>query len=350
MRRLARLQADFRPAWLVTAILVLALAAGCSFISGGDSGIVYVSDTDGDPEIYRVDPETGESIRLTNNGAADEEPRWSPDGRQIAYVSHEFNDREINVVDKDGEERSRLTNNPGPDASPRWSPADSKLAFLSQSEEDGTKLPRVYSVALESREIKRVTFDGAIAELGNWSPDGQWIVFARQEPEADRGLWLRNPEGVNLLRLTEGADSQPRWSPNGKYIVFVREEGDARAIHIIERNEDDSWGERADTTRLTQGSYDDYSPVWNSNNKTLAFVSNRDGNPEIYTMQADGADQLRLTINTADDLSPDWSPDGKRLVFVTYLYGSADILVMNADGTEQRRLTEDDSQETAPDW
>ena len=335
---------------LAVAALVLALAAGCSFMPTGDSPIVYVSDTDGDQEIYLVHPGTGESSRLTNNSTPDEDPRWSPDGEMVAYVSRESGDKEINVISREGENLSRLTNNPGLDSSPRWSPEQQVLAYVSESQDEGEDGSEIYAISLEDREIDQVTFEGPTEELGDWSPDGQWLIFYNVEPVEDRGLWLRNPTGVNLLRLTEGEDSQPAWSPDGKYISFVRQQEEAQVIFLARPAKGGSWQDGVDETRLTHGGFDDYSPVWHPNGKTLAFVSTRDGNPEIYTMQADGANQHRLTSNSAQDTSPVWSPSGKQLAFVTDLYGSADILVMNSDGSEQKRLTKNGGEDIAPDW
>ncbi|TMF27887.1 MAG: DUF5050 domain-containing protein, partial [Chloroflexi bacterium] len=71
----------------------------------------------------------------------------------------------------------------------------------------------------------------------------------------------------------------------------------------------------------------------------LVFTSNRDGNNEIYAMNADGTAQTRLTNNTAPDVAPVASPDGKKVVFTRTSGGNTDIFVMNADGTAQTRLT-----------
>ena len=49
----------------------------------------------------------------------------------------------------------------------------------------------------------------------------------------------------------------------------------------------------------------------------IVFVSNRDGNSEIYKMEYDGSHQVRLTNNAAEDLSPDWSPDGSKIAFIS---------------------------------
>lgn len=60
--------------------------------------------------------------------------------------------------------------------------------------------------------------------------------------------------------------------------------------------------------RLTENKVDDYSPTWSADSTKIAFVSQRDGNPEIYVMDADGKNQRRLTRNLANDMFPAWNP------------------------------------------
>ena len=106
------------------------------------------------------------------------------------------------------------------------------------------------------------------------------------------------------------------------------------------------------------------APAWSPDGSMIAFVSARDGNPEIYVMDADGDSAARLTNNDSTDGSPVWSPDGSQFAFVRYLpmvgfdrdgkevvqASNAEIFVMNADGGGQRRLTFNEVQDVAPSW
>ena len=87
------------------------LVAACG--TGSNNQIVYVSDKDGDSEIFLLDPKTGKTIQVTDNGSRDLSPRLSPDGRRIVYLSDESGDLEINLVDRKREEVNRLTYNAG---------------------------------------------------------------------------------------------------------------------------------------------------------------------------------------------------------------------------------------------
>ena len=68
-------------------------------------------------------------------------------------------------------------------------------------------------------------------------------------------------------------------------------------------------------------------------NGKFAFVSNRDGNGEIYTMNADGTGADQHHQQPGSDVDPAWSPDGTKIAFTTNRDGNDEIYVMNADGT-----------------
>ena len=92
------------------------------------------------------------------------------------------------------------------------------------------------------------------------------------------------------------------------------------------------------------------TPAWSPDGRKLAFVSQRDGNSEIYVMNADGSAQENLTRQPASDSHPSWSRDGRRIVFVSRRDGNAEIYVMNADGSGLRNLTRTPSDDLDPAW
>ena len=88
-----------------------------------------------------------------------------------------------------------------------------------------------------------------------------------------------------------------------------------------------------------------------SNTGRIVFTSLRDGNFEIYVMDADGGNQENLTNHPASDKQPDWSPDGTKIAFVSSRKGGVyQIYVMDTDGKNVIRLTDGAGQKTNPDW
>jgi dipeptidyl aminopeptidase/acylaminoacyl peptidase len=88
------------------------------------------------------------------------------------------------------------------------------------------------------------------------------------------------------------------------------------------------------------------NPTWSSDGQRIAFTSSRDGNSEIYVMNADGTGQQRLTTNSVGDGSPTWSPDGTRIGFAR----GDDIWSMRSDGTDQVNLTNTSAYDCCPAW
>ena len=114
--------------------------------------------------------------------------------------------------------------------------------------------------------------------------------------------------------------------------------------------------------RLTNNRDGDWAPSWSPDGKHIVFLSGRDGHvdrhapiPEIYVMDADGGNPQNLTNNPKADRSPSWSPDGKRIVFESDRDAggnphSIDIYVMDANGENQERLTNNLTEDRYPSW
>jgi Tol biopolymer transport system component len=105
----------------------------------------------------------------------------------------------------------------------------------------------------------------------------------------------------------------------------------------------DIWTMNADgggLTRLTSDPADDLRPAWSPNHHKIVFSSNRSGNTDVWTMNADGSGQTQLTTDPASDGRPAWSPNGKKILFRSNRAGGVyEIFEMNADGSNQTQLT-----------
>lgn len=105
---------------------------------------------------------------------------------------------------------------------------------------------------------------------------------------------------------------------------------------------------------LTRHPATDFGLSWSPDGTQVLFGTNRDGNREIYRINADGSAPTNLTQNPAKDSAPNWSADGKEIVFVSDRDGSKpEVYIMKADGTEPKRLTNntryDESPSISPD-
>ena len=142
------------------------------------------------------------------------------------------------------------------------------------------------------------------------------VIFDNFEVRAPEGSMPAPtpPTQLPTIEPTEipqfGTMQLPQIEPENGKLVFASYQAKYRIRHIFTILTDGSGLEQ-----LTDGPGDDYSPRWSPDGKKIAFISKRNGNPEIYVMDADGKNVTRLTYNTAKDDSLDWSPDGKQILF-----------------------------------
>ena len=126
-------------------------------------------------------------------------------------------------------------------------------------------------------------------------------------------------------------------------ITFTSERDGNSEIYIM--NADGS-----DPQRLTDNPAYDAWPVWSPDGSQIAFTSTRNGKADIYVMDANGSNLRQLTHHSAGDIWPDWSPDGTRIAFPSRRDGNFEIYVINADGTNLQRLTNTPDAEDFPAW
>lgn len=235
-----------------------------------------------------------------------------------------------------------------------WS-SQGRIAFASFG---GNGLLYVYSINEQGRGLVLLTLSDNDDDLNDeggrqpdFSPDGTTIVMSARRGETP-ALYLMDAERGDRDRLTQvtadagtGADVEPNFHPDGTRIVYTSTRGDGNAdIRMI--NADGS-GDMAVIDTDAEEHWAAVSP----DGTMLAYQSDAAGNTDVWVKDIsnlgdaayDPAD--RGTNLTADspfrNEAPAWSPDGTKIAFHTNRNGDFDIFMMNADGSDQVAVTAD---------
>jgi Tol biopolymer transport system component len=168
--------------------------------------IVFGSTRDTNFQIYVMDPNGTNVVRLTHTSANDGQPAWSPDGTKIAFATTRDGNDEIYVMNADGSNPVNLTHNSGSDLRPQWSPDGTRIAFQSSRETDYA----VWVMNADGSNPVRLTEPAPSSGAPDWSPDGTRIAY-----EQNGDIWIMNVDGTGKTRITNGfwADGLPRWRP-----------------------------------------------------------------------------------------------------------------------------------------
>lgn len=103
--------------------------------------------------------------------------------------------------------------------------------------------------------------------------------------------------------------------------------------------------------QMTENEGDDYPASWSPDGRKLAFVSDMTGKSEIYVMEMDGSGStIQLTDSQGRNRSPVWSPDGQKIAFYSWSDGDGEIFVMDPDGANLVQLTDNDINESVYSW
>ncbi len=299
----------------VLPLLLLGAAPASATPPGLNGPIVFVSDDDGDQEIFLIkgSGRTQTNVQLTDNTGIDTDPAWSPTLTSIAFASNfpsrgnPEGDFEIFTIKPGGGGLKQLTHNSSDDRAPTWSPDGETLAFSSNRDGD----EEIFFMGKDGSEQEQLTDNSTSDGEPSWSPDGKRIAFTSNR-DGDREIFVMQPDGTGETALTFNAseDFEPSWSPDGKRIAFTSNRDGDDDIFALEL------GGRRGTTQLTETAAEDREPSWSPDGRKIAFSSDRLGAFRIFVLDAVGPahDQTQL-VNTLQTLrQPDWG----RLLNITF--------------------------------
>lgn len=252
-------------------------------------------------DIFIIAADGSNERNLTDNPETDDDaPDWSADGQQLVFVSDRDGNKEIYIMGVFGAALQRLTVNTIEDNVPAWSPDGSQIAFASMLDGDWD----IYVIAVDGGNLRQLTANSALDYAPVWSPDGSQIAFY-SDRDSNREIYLMNSDGRNPIRLTNntGVDAFPEWSPDGSQIAFHSNRDGNFEIYAMNSN-------GSQVRRLTLNDADDWDVAWSSDGTRISFVSNRANREiyEVYVMNADGSNVHPITEGLADNFVPDWIP------------------------------------------
>lgn len=284
---------------LLLVVLTLGLSISYAFyarqIIGATGGkIAFVSERDGNREIYIMNADGSGQTRLTNNSADDVFASFNPDGNKIAFVSNRDGNREIYIMNADGSGQTRLTHSSTDESSPTFSPDGSKIAF------DGPDGVNIMNTDGSGQSL--LTNNGGEP---SFSGDGRKIVYVSGvQNNVQTEIYVMNIDGSGQTRLTNNPEYKlyPSFSPDSSKIAYVSYVNNVQT-EIFIMNADGSG-----QTNLTNTPIYEFDPVFSPDGSKIAFDSEVENNSyAIFTMNTDGTGRTRLTNNPGFDYGPTWS-------------------------------------------
>jgi Tol biopolymer transport system component len=274
------------------------------------------------------------------NGAIFLAPVLSPDGRTIAFLANGSEKKGEIFIDlwlgdaTTGKRIRRLvrsTTNPSFEelrllySQGSFSPDSRFFAFTAQT--GGRDVLSIVDVLTGSvTQLTNIPLDAVLSP--SYAPDGKHIVFSGMN-HALTDIYIVDTDGRNLRMMTKDryADLQPSWSPDGKWIAFATDRASTNLtnltvgkLQIAVMNVDDGT-----ITVLPNQAGLNINPVWSPDGQSLAYVSDRNGTPNIYLHNLQSKQDARVTnvqggVSAITEYSPaiTWSRGTDRLAFTYY--------------------------------
>jgi Tol biopolymer transport system component len=196
-----------------------------------ESELMLASSRGGQLQLYWVERgNLGELRRASADTAEASDPAFSPDGSRIAFVSTRDGNPEIYLMDADGANVVRLTDDPHADARPAFTADGTGLVFESQR----SGRSEVYSMALDGSNLQALTTDSTNM-TPTVSPDGRIIAYASVRNKS-YDIWLMSPDGSNQRAFTTTLnqnETEPHFLRDGSLAYLVERREDGRPVRQV---------------------------------------------------------------------------------------------------------------------
>ena len=261
--------------------------------------VVFARGTGERRDIYCVDYDGENLLRLTANRTLNLFPAWSPDQAEVAFMSYREGQQGIYMLETDTGKVRLVNETVGSNLAPAWHPDGGELlASLSKVGQH-----EIYRLSLTGQVVRRLTVSPAIEISPSWSPTGRDVVFTSDRTGTPQ-LYVMDADGSGRRRLTfEGRyNDAADWSPSGEQIIYACRERDITQIVLIEA--------RGENRRLlTDASWRNCEdPCWAPDGRHIVFASDRSGVFKLYVMDVRDGSSRQLTFGEESDKTPDWSP------------------------------------------
>jgi Tol biopolymer transport system component len=257
-------------------------------------------------------------------------PVVSPDGSRIAFESNRNGTSDLYVIDANGRNVVRLTNSAANETRPVWSRDSKTLTFGVTT--DG--VTQIFSIDRSGKSLRPIgSLQGRSPQV---SPDGKRVVYATGG-WTEMKLWSSALDGSDAKPLSDGAMAMwnAEWSPDGSHLAFTGSEATGLSVWVMRAD----GTERRKVTHLEASEGRAQVPAWSADGKKLAFQVNGSDREKhvahIWTLDLASGDTAILAPHDAAyvDEVPSWFPDGKRIAFQSDRSGSMELWVMKVEGS-----------------
>lgn len=273
------------------------------------------------PLSYSQKKDNPKEICLTSGAFDNRYASYNLSGDKIVFESNRDGNWEVYIMDFDGKNTLRVTNNSSDDRRPSWHPNGASILF--ESNRSGKN--ELYEYSLETKGVTKIPINITDRIIfSRFSPDGKFIVFSAEEKENDMNIYRVNRDGSIIKKLVDNSyrNVYPTLSSDGnKLLFFSRKDTDNKDDEIYEL---DLLSNKE--KRLTNWHKHNFCPSWSVDGKKIAYVTSmEDSRPEIYIMNSDGSGKERITYNKDGDTLPNWHPNEAKLLITAYRNGNYHI-------------------------